>query len=124
MQTLVANAAVLVLVLSVAGPGAAGSGAREHDSPEATPSSPRASLPFDFIENRGQWAPATRFVAGRAALAASLECDRIRLRLGKDRPASLVLAFEGASRAATLLGEDPRSGRYNFFLGNDPARWR
>src|SRR5262245_10351537 len=88
-------------------------------------SSMLAKLPADFVENRGQWNGPAKFVARRGHVVASLERDAIRLRVGEDRTSSLVLAFEGAAnRNVRLVGEDKRSGYYNFFLGNDSARWR
>jgi hypothetical protein len=82
-----------------------------------------ARLPLDFVENRGQWDPPTRFAAQKGAMVASFERDAIRLRLEAPRPAALSLTFEHASQKATLIGQDPRGGYYNFFLGNDPAKW-
>ena len=81
-------------------------------------------LPLDFIENRGQWADTVKFAARRGALGASFERDAIRLQLGADRSASLRLAFEGAAPRTSLVGEERRAGRYNFFVGADPAQWQ
>jgi hypothetical protein len=83
-----------------------------------------ARLPLDFIENRGQWGAATKFVARKGSLAASFEPDAIKLHLEKERPVSLSLTFEGAARAATLTGEEKQTGYYNFFTGNNPKKWR
>lgn len=83
-----------------------------------------ARPPLDFVENRGQWDSAVKFVAQRGAMAASFERDAIRLHFGKEKATSLGLSFEGAARGATLAGEGKRSGHYNFFAGKDPARWR
>jgi hypothetical protein len=81
-------------------------------------------LPLDFIENRGQWDDAVKFVARKGALLASFEQRAIKLRLGKDQPASVNLSFEGAAKGTTLGGEDKRAGVYNFFVGNNRAKWR
>jgi hypothetical protein len=84
-----------------------------------------ARLSADFVENRGQWDGPARFVAWKGATVASFENAAIRLRTGKDRSSSMILAFEGAvNKDAQLLGENKRSGYYNFFLGNDATRWR
>jgi hypothetical protein len=80
---------------------------------------------IDFVENRGQWDRATRFVARLGhSMAASLEPTAVRLRVLGERPADVSLVFEGASKAAAVTGEDKRRGVYNFFLGNDRSRWR
>ena len=83
-----------------------------------------SGLPVDFVENRGQWDSAATFVARQGRLAASLEAGAVRLSLAADRPADVSLTFDGASPQATLTGEQRRSGHYNFFIGNDPRRWR
>ncbi|HEY9286033.1 MAG TPA: hypothetical protein VIP46_21460, partial [Pyrinomonadaceae bacterium] len=79
---------------------------------------------IDFVENRGQWDARASFVARAGAMWASFERGAIRLRLGKERPTQLALSFEGASARATIAGEGERGGRYNFFVGNDPRKWR
>ncbi|HXG67715.1 MAG TPA: hypothetical protein VNO70_21615, partial [Blastocatellia bacterium] len=81
-------------------------------------------LPLDFIENRGQWDRDVKFMARKGSVAASFERAAIKLRLGKDRAALFSLAFEGASKRAQLVGEGKRDGHYNFFFGNDPAKWQ
>ncbi|HYP26782.1 MAG TPA: hypothetical protein VE262_08695 [Blastocatellia bacterium] len=83
-----------------------------------------AKLPLDFIENRGQWDSSVKFIASKGPVSARFAQDAINLWLGKDRQASLSLTFEGASRGAVIEGESERGGYYNFFTGNDPARWR
>jgi hypothetical protein len=77
-------------------------------------------LPASFIENAGQWPAETRFVAWKGGLAASFSDAAIHLSRA-DGPA-VGLTFDGARRP-TLVGEQPRSGVYNFVLSNDPAGW-
>ncbi len=81
-------------------------------------------LPLDFIENRGQWDDKVKFAARKGAMIASFEKGGIKLRLGKERPANVSLSFEDAAKATTLVGEGKRAGHYNFFVGNDPSKWR
>ena len=64
------------------------------------------------------------FVARKGLLVASFSQGAIRLQSGKGSPASVGLSFEGYSRSATLIGEAKRDGSYNFFTGNDRAKWR
>lgn len=82
-----------------------------------------SKLPLEFIENRGQWGDAAKFVAQRGPTPASFYNDRIKLHLGSDQSAELMLTFEGASKKVRLAGEGKRSGYHNFFFGNDPKRW-
>ena len=104
----------------------AASVAQEHDldpTVAARGSSLLAKLPLDFVENRGQWNTSTKFIARKGAIAATFERDGIKLQLGKDRSTTLSFTFEGAATETALVGEDKRSGHYNFFLGNDPTTW-
>jgi hypothetical protein len=75
----------------------------------AAPSSGIAGLPLDFVENRGQWSTPARFVARKDRILTSFENDAIRLHLAGERPASVALTFEGASRDARLVGEGKRT---------------
>lgn len=88
-------------------------------APTAAPKSP-----IDFIENRGQWDARAAFMARAGGMRAAFEKGAVRLRLGKERPAQLALNFEGSSARATVAGEGARAGRYNFFVGSDPGKWR
>jgi hypothetical protein len=83
-----------------------------------------SGLPADFVENRGQWDSAATFIARQGRMAASLEAGAITLSLAADRPAEVTLTFDGASKQATLTGEEKRRGHYNFFIGNDSRTWR
>jgi hypothetical protein len=80
---------------------------------------------LDFVENRGQWdGPAVFTASLRRNLAASLEPGGVALRLRGELTTDVRLLFEGASAAATIVGEQRRRGVYNFFLGNDRRRWQ
>jgi hypothetical protein len=81
-------------------------------------------VPFDFVENRGQWDDAVKFMARRGEMSASFEKSAIKLRLGKERAAAVNLSFEGAAKGSTLAGEGKRAGFYNFFNGKDQSKWR
>ena len=81
-------------------------------------------LPIDFVENRGQWPGPARFAARKGSMAAAFEPHAIRLHLGTTDATPLALLFEGASRDGALVGETRRSGVYNYFLGDDPSKWR
>jgi hypothetical protein len=83
-----------------------------------------ARWPLDFVENRGQWDASIKFTARQGAMAAVFEKGAIKLHFGKETQTSLGLSFEGTRPGATLLGEGKRSGYYNFYDGNDPAKWQ
>src|SRR5882762_1350117 len=83
-----------------------------------------ATLPLDFIENRGQWDQSVRFLARKGAHVASFETHSLRFHLGSDQPVSLTLTFDGASKETTVVGEGRRGGHYNFYVGNDQTRWQ
>lgn len=113
------------LVFGVLAPDLLRAGRTAHAAPAARRGpEPPANQPIDFVENSGQWDAPVKFAAHGGADAAAFERDAVRLRFGKERPTSLSLNFEGASPGATLAGEAKRVGRYNFFVGGDPARWR
>ena len=87
-------------------------------------------LPLAFVENQGQWDTAAQFVARQGGLTARLEPDALVIQVvGKDedskvRGAVVKLAFEGCRKGVTLEGEKRLPGRNNYFIGNDPERWR
>ncbi len=82
-----------------------------------------------FVENRGQWPAAARFVARRGSLAVGVEPDGLLIELERPRSeheldvTAVRFAFEGAEEA-TLVGRDQAEGYVNFLLGRDPRGWR
>jgi hypothetical protein len=92
--------------------------------PTKTESLALAALPLAFVENRGQWDGSSSFVARQGPVAASIEPGAVRLVIAADRPADVLLTFDGAASDATIAGEQMRDGRYNFFIGNDSRKWR
>lgn len=88
-----------------------------------------AALPLAFVENQGQWHEDSRFVARRGRLTASLERDGIRLWFATrsssaDEDSQLKLVFENAAPDVRPEGEQRLGSTHNFFMGNDPDRWR
>lgn len=80
-----------------------------------------------FIENGGQWDTPARFVGRLGTLTVRLEADAILLQQADPDTGcgTLVrLAFEGARSDVKLEGEDLQPGTFNFFIGDEPARWR
>jgi hypothetical protein len=80
-----------------------------------------------FIENAGQWDTPARFVGRAGSLTVRLQPDAILLQQADSVTgcgALVRLAFEGARTGAALRGEDRQPGTFNFFIGDDHARWR
>jgi hypothetical protein len=96
------------------------------------------ALPTSFEANSGQFDPHIRFVSQAAARAVFLTDDeaifavqRVSAKAGashsprKGNLASVVrMRFEGANRRARKIGLDPLAARINYFVGNDPHKWR
>ncbi|HXP16906.1 MAG TPA: SBBP repeat-containing protein, partial [Terriglobales bacterium] len=83
-------------------------------------------LPLRFEPNQGQTDSQVRFLARGAGYGLFLTPDQAVLSLrSPDRSASVVrMQLAGANPAARVSGADPLPGKSNYFIGNDPARWR
>lgn len=103
--------------------------------------------PLVFESNQGQYPEAARFIARGAAYYLALSPTEVRvtvqrpIRTGAAAPApsldtigahdevrveyrALGIELVGADRAARMTGDEVGDTRANYFLGNDPARWR
>jgi hypothetical protein len=92
----------------------------------ATPgnrTTPLHKIPVAFIENCGQWNQSIKFATRKGPLLASFENDAINLQIGNGQRLTVQLAFEGTADPI-VDGEEKRDAHYNFFFGNDPARWQ
>src|SRR5208283_2349038 len=97
-------------------------------------------LPLTFEANQGQTDPQVRFVSRGAGYTAFLTSDGIVLSLRTqqgvaDHPTNEVPASPakhdtvqfrllGAARNVPAIGEVPQPGRVNYFIGNNPAKWK
>ena len=96
---------------------------------ECPSTSAGSDAPFlGFIENHGQWQADARFVADFGDMLVRAENGGIFLQkeyAGEtDRRVAVVrLAFEGAEGVPPEGGERA-AGRFHYFLGDDPTRWR
>ena len=110
------------------------------------PSPKSLSLPLFFEPNQGQTDSRVKFLARGAGYGIFLTADEAVLELQQtapvgtqpgafkadsQRPAANVIRMrlEGTHRAATqaaasIQGTQPLPGRSNYFIGNDPAKWR
>ncbi len=89
-----------------------------------------AELPLTFEENRGQAEERVDFLSrgGGYTLLLSPTEATFALRpgpgLARAAKADVTLRFEDANPTARASGVDPLPGHVNYFIGNDPARWR
>ncbi len=96
------------------------------------------SLPLFFEPNQGQTAPQVKFVARGAGYGLFLTADEAVLKLQhsalstqlsvpRPQPVSssvIHMKLEGANSGARVSGAEPLPGKSNYFIGNDPAKWR
>ena len=96
------------------------------------------SLPLFFEPNQGQTAPQVKFLARGAGYGLFLTADEAVLQLqhavASPRTATAIPAhpdssvirmrLEGASSSPRVAGASPLPGKSNYFIGNDPAKWR
>src|SRR2546430_3063860 len=100
-----------------------------------------AHAPLSFEENLGQTDPDMKFLARSGALFFLTSTDVVLLMAKPDgQPArdafrnhpnrqrrtlaALRMSFVGGTRALRMAGIRPASGKANFFIGNDPTKWR
>src|ERR1019366_8572394 len=96
------------------------------------------SLPLFFEPNQGQTAPQVKFLARGAGYGLFLTADEAVLKLQhsalssqhsapRSQPVSssvIRMKLEDANSAASVSGAEPLPGKSNYFIGNDPAKWR
>jgi uncharacterized repeat protein (TIGR01451 family) len=96
------------------------------------------SLPLFFEPNQGQTAPQVKFLAHGAGYGLFLTADEAVLQLqpsavstphsavGSQRaPSSVIrMRLDGANSLARVSGASPLPGKSNYFIGNDPSKWR
>ncbi len=91
-------------------------------------------LPVAFVPNLGQWEHAASYVARIGAMSVFLEqkgwtftlverTAKKEIENASARGVAVRMRFSGTS-APVLAAEDQLPGRHNYFLGNDPSRWR
>lgn len=80
-----------------------------------------AQVPLSFEANEGQTDSQVRFLSRGNGYGLFLSPREAVLNLQGD---SLRLQFVGANPNPTLFGEDRQDATSNYFIGNDPTRWR
>lgn len=89
-------------------------------------------LPLSFELNKGQLDDAVKFMSHGAGYDLFLTADETVLRVHKLKAqpdnvregAVLRLKLLGASSSPQATGQDELPGKVNYFIGNDPAKWR
>jgi hypothetical protein len=83
-----------------------------------------AKLPLAFVPNVGQLDRRVRYAAqaGGSSFFFTRTEAVLALRKGK-RGVALRLGFLDANPAPAIAGARPGTGRVNYLLGSDPARW-
>jgi hypothetical protein len=99
----------------------------------ATPSRARETygrIPLSFEANRGQTDESVNFLARGAGYALFLKPTEALFSLHRadastpKAPTALRMKLVGANADATFDGVDELEGKVNYFVGDDPARWR
>jgi len=97
-----------------------------------------AGLPLSFIQNQGQVAQDIKFYEKRCGQAvyftpqevvfslqpATGKAGPLEARGDSAKPALVRLAPLGLQQGVKLEAADPLPGRVNYFIGNDPKKWR
>jgi len=88
-----------------------------------------AQLPLSFEANRGQADSTVKFLSRGDGYALFLTSTEAVFKLRQAAPAGqktsvLRMKLLGADSTATVSGAEPHSGTANYFIGNDPQKWR
>jgi hypothetical protein len=126
--TILAGAALFMPQMMTAGPGsapAAIAGQKPHLAENY------GKLPLAFEANHGQTDSAVRFLSrGNGYTLFLTESEAVlslRTAPSGDKPAAdslLRMKLIGANARPAVTGEKELSGRSNYFIGNDPKKWR
>lgn len=90
-------------------------------------------LPLQFEKNTGQFDPHVHFLAQGPGYTVSLDGNGATLQLRRDggekvasrQSVSLMrMKLLGANAASELTAIDPLAGKVNYFVGNEPEKWR
>jgi len=95
-----------------------------------------ANLPLYFEPNQGQAEAQVKYLSRGAGHLLFLTPSKAVLVLTKrehaeswktekkDQRTVLHMAFRGANRQAQISGQEELSGKVNYFIGDDPGKWR
>ena len=128
----------VVFYFSSTGDAARASGPQPDAQKALSSGSRLKALPLFFEPNQGQTAPQVKFLARGSGYSLFLTADEAVLRLQRSavsRPPSAVsgqpsassvirMRLDGANSSARISGASPLPGKSNYFIGNDPSKWR
>jgi hypothetical protein len=87
-----------------------------------------AGLPLSFEPNLGQVDPRVKFLSRGRGYTLFLTKDQAILRIERRKAKSenelVHLRLVGAKSDAEVTGRDELPGKSNYFIGNDPKKWR
>jgi hypothetical protein len=100
----------------------------ENNSARSAAFSTLANAPIYFERNAGQFGDAAQFIARGTECSVLLAPTEAQIVLGKPSdqtaPRSVRLQLMGANPAATIAGRDLMPAKANYFIGNEPSKWR
>ena len=82
---------------------------------------PYGKLPLTFEANQGQTDAQVQFMSMRHGRTLFLTSTEAVLRTG---PNVFRMKLAGANPSSKAEGAEPRIARSNYFIGNDPEKWR
>ena len=83
-------------------------------------------LPLSFEANQGQTDSQVKFVSRGTGYSLFLTSTEAVLSLKAPSSSAVVLKMKlvGANPSPQLTGRDELPGKSNYFIGNDPSKWR
>ncbi len=84
-------------------------------------------LPLSFEANMGQAGAKVEFISRGSSYGIFLSPHETRLALRNDNassPEMLSMQLVNANASSKMVGVDELPGKTNYFLGNDPRKWR
>jgi uncharacterized repeat protein (TIGR01451 family) len=132
--TLVVAAAVGLVYLAPKVAAVSASGATVSSEPPVS----RVSLPLFFEPNQGQTDARVKFLARGSGYGLFLTADEAVLKLqrptggreplaamSQESTASVIrMRLDGAAHAPRVTGAETLAGKSNYFIGNNPKKWR
>ena len=88
----------------------------------AAPAVQWGNTPLSFEPNTGQASAQVRYLARGSSYTLYLACGETVLAGRNQSP--LRTRLSGANPSLRIAGEGPQDSRSNYFIGNDPAKWR
>ena len=83
------------------------------------------NLPIAFEPNVGQAATGESYIARSGALQLGFLSGKVEMHVPSKRGSNvLAMRLLGSDRNAQMTPESKTEGESNYFLGNDPAKWR